>query len=102
MSIAEIHQNHEILRQSYPNARIISSSFENFLEDISSISSELVLFNHDISDLWIQGISSDPKRVQQYQALQRALKTCFEQKLCTNNDDQLINASRFSIKIPGK
>ncbi|CAF4323680.1 unnamed protein product, partial [Adineta steineri] len=28
MSIAEIRQNHEILRQSYPNAQIISSSFQ--------------------------------------------------------------------------
>jgi hypothetical protein len=102
MSIAEIHQNHEILRQSYPSARIISSSFQNFLEDISGISFELPLFNRDISDSWLQGIASDPKRVQQYLALQRALTTCFEQKLCISDDQQLINASRFLIKIPGK
>jgi hypothetical protein len=102
MSAGEIHQNHEILRQSYPGAQIISSSFQNFLEDISGISSELPLFNRDISDSWLQGIASDPKRVQQYLALQRALKTCFERQLCTNNDEQLINASRFLIKIPGK
>ena len=101
MSIAEIHQNHEILRQSYPGARIISSSFQNFLEDISGISSELPLFNRDISDSWLQGIASDPKRVQQYLALQRALKTCFDRKLCTNDDEQLVNASRFLVKIPG-
>lgn len=101
MSIAEIHQNHEILRQSYPGARIISSSFQNFLEDIAGVSSELPLFNRDISDSWLQGIASDPKRVQQYLALQRALKTCFDQKLCTNDDPQLVNASRFLVKIPG-
>ncbi|CAF1051516.1 unnamed protein product [Rotaria sordida] len=100
MSIAEIHQTYDILRQSYPGARIIASSFQNFLEDISSTADELELFNHDISDLWLQGIGSDPKRVQQYQALQRALRTCFERNLCTINDDQLINASRFLIKIP--
>jgi hypothetical protein len=102
MSANEIHQNHEILHQSYPDARIISSSFQNFLEDISGISSELQLFNRDISDSWLQGIASDPKRVQQYLALQRALTTCFERQLCTNDDQQLINASRFLIKIPGK
>ena len=60
-----------------------------------------MLFNRDISDSWLQGIASDPKRVQQYLALQRGLKTCFDQKFCSNNDEQLINASRFSIKIPG-
>jgi len=101
MSISEIYQNYEILHQSYPGAQIISSSLQNFLEDVSSVTSELVLFNRDISDSWLQGIASDPKRVQQYVALQRALKTCFERNLCTNNDDQLINASRFLIKIPG-
>ncbi|CAF5142252.1 unnamed protein product [Rotaria sp. Silwood1] len=100
MSIAEIHQNHEILRQSYPGARIISSSFQNFLEDISGISDEFQLFDRDISDLWLQGIGSDPKRVQQYLALQRALNTCFDRHLCTINDDQLIDASRYLIKIP--
>ena len=102
MSIAEIHQNHDILRQSYPGARIISSSFQNFLEDISGIGPELELFDRDIADSWLQGITSDPKRVQQYLALQRALETCFERKLCTNNDDELVNASRFLVKIPGK
>jgi hypothetical protein len=102
MSISEIYQNYEILHQSYPGAQIISSSLQNFLEDVSSVTSELVLFNRDISDSWLQGIASDPKRVQQYVALQRALKTCFERNLCTNNDEQLINASRFLIKIPGK
>lgn len=102
MSIAEIHQNHEILRQSYPSARIISSSFQNFLEDVSGITSQLELFNRDISDSWLQGITSDPKRVQQYLALQRALETCYERSICTHNDEHLINASRFMIKIPGK
>ena len=101
-SLSEIYQNHEILRRSYPGAQIISSSLQNFLEDITGITSELVLFDRDISDSWLQGIASDPKRVQQYNALQRALKTCFDQSLCTNNDEQLINASRFSIKIPGQ
>lgn len=102
MSISEIHQNHEILRQSYPGARIISSSFQNFLEDVSGISSQLQLFDRDISDSWLQGITSDPKRVQQYLALQRALATCFDQRLCTSDDEQLVNASRFMVKIPGK
>jgi hypothetical protein len=102
MSLAEIHRNNDILRQSYPGARIISSSFQNFLEDISGISSELELFSYDISDSWLQGIGSDPKRVQQYQALQRALETCFERKLCTTNDEELINGSRFLVKIPGE
>lgn len=101
MSVAEIRQNHEILRQSYPGARIISSSYQNFLEDISGIESELELFDRDISDSWLQGIGSDPKRVQQYQALQRALATCFDQELCNTKDEQLVNASRFLIKIPG-
>ena len=102
MSITEVYENYEILHQSYPGARIISSSLQNFLEDVSGIASRLPLFNRDISDSWLQGIASDPKRVQQYLALQRALKTCFDQKLCTNDDQQLINASRFLIKIPGK
>jgi hypothetical protein len=102
MSIAEIHNNHDIIRRSYPGARVVSSSFQNFLEDISGVASELELFNRDISDSWLQGIGSDPKRVQQYLALQRALETCFERKLCTSNDEQLINASRFLVKIPGQ
>jgi hypothetical protein len=102
MSITEIHQNHDILRQSYPGARIISSSLQNFLEDISGIGPQLELFDRDISDSWLQGIASDPKRVQQYLALQRALETCFERKLCTNNDEELVDASRFLVKIPGK
>jgi len=102
MSIAEVHNNHDIIRRSYPGARVVSSSFQNFLEDISGVASELELFNRDISDSWLQGIGSDPKRVQQYLALQRALETCFERKLCTSNDEQLINASRFLVKIPGQ
>ncbi|CAF2141551.1 unnamed protein product [Rotaria magnacalcarata] len=100
MSISEIHQNHEILRQSYPGAEIISSSLQNFLEDISGVTDELALFDGDISDSWLQGIGSDPKRVQQYQAVQRALTTCFERNLCSNNDEELIDGSRYLVKIP--
>ena len=101
MSVAEIRQNHEIIRQSYPGARIISSSFQHFLEDVAGVAPELELFDRDISDSWLQGIGSDPKRVQQYQALQRALTTCFDRKLCSTDDDQLRSASRYLVKIPG-
>lgn len=102
MSIAEIRQNHAILRQSYPGAQIVSSSFQRFLEDVSGIENQLELFDRDISDSWLQGIGSDPKRVQQYQALQRALVDCFSTGFCKTNDPQLTNGSRFMIKIPGK
>lgn len=101
MSVAEIRSNHQILRQSYPGAQIISSSFQAFLEDIAGIEPELQLFDRDISDSWLQGIGSDPKRVQQYLALQRAISNCFTRQLCHQDDEQLVAASRFLIKIPG-
>ncbi|CAF0913290.1 unnamed protein product [Didymodactylos carnosus] len=99
-SLSEIHQNHEILRQSYPSASVFSSSLQSFLEDVSSHSSQLEYFDGDISDTWLQGIGSDPKRVQQYQVLQRAISRCYDQNLCEFDNEQLINASRFLIKIP--
>ena len=102
MSVAEIRQNHAILRQSYPGAQVISSSFQDFLEDIAGVEAQLQFFDRDISDSWLQGIGSDPKRVQQYQALQRSLVNCFNRQLCHNDDEQLVNASRFLVKIPGK
>jgi hypothetical protein len=102
MSGSEIHGNLDIIRQSYPGANVFSSSLQRFLEDVAGISSQLALFDRDISDTWIQGIASDPKRVQQYQALTRALARCYEQDLCSSDDEQLINASRFIVKIPGK
>ncbi|CAF4021631.1 unnamed protein product [Rotaria sordida] len=70
----------------------LAFAFRTDNQDISTIGDELELFDHDISDLWLQGIGSYPKRIQQYQALQRALNTCFERNLCTINDDQLIDA----------
>ncbi|CAF1342775.1 unnamed protein product [Rotaria sordida] len=78
----------------------LAFAFRTDNQDISTIGDELELFDHDISNLWLQGIGSYPKRIQQYQALQRALNTCFERNLCTINDDQLIDASRYLIKVP--
>ncbi|CAF1433852.1 unnamed protein product [Rotaria sordida] len=78
----------------------LAFAFRTDNQDISTIGDELELFDHDISDLWLQGIGSYPKRIQQYQALQRALNTCFERNLCTINDDQLTDASRYLIKVP--
>ncbi|CAF1185199.1 unnamed protein product, partial [Didymodactylos carnosus] len=99
-SLSEIHQDHEILRQSYPSASVFASSLQSFLEDVASYSSELEYFDSDISDTWLQGIGSDPKRVQQYQVLQQAISRCYDENLCEYNNEQLINASRFLIKIP--
>ena len=77
MSITEILQNHDILRQSYPGARIISSSLQNFLEDISGIGPELQLFDRDISDSWLQGIASDPKTCSTISCITKSFRNMF-------------------------
>jgi hypothetical protein len=50
------------LRKQFPNAKIIASSLDTFVEKVLTIKHLLPVFSGEMGDTWLYGIASDPFR----------------------------------------
>jgi hypothetical protein len=50
------------LRKQFPNAKIIASSLDTFVEKVLTIKHKLPVFTGEMGDTWLYGIGSDPFR----------------------------------------
>ena len=72
----EILGYYEILRVQFPNAHLFGSTFDNFVESLTQVRDKLPVVNMEVGDTWIQGIASDPRKMAEYRAVSRVMKTC--------------------------
>jgi hypothetical protein len=74
--LQEVLSNYEILREQFPGAKLKASKFEDFVEAVQPIRSQLPVVTKEIGDTWIQGIASDPKKMAMYRSFSQALEEC--------------------------
>ena len=72
----EILGYYEILRVQFPNAHLFGSTYDNFVESLTQVRDKLPVVNMEVGDTWIQGIASDPRKMAEYRAVSRVMKTC--------------------------
>ena len=72
---------YKILAAEFPQAKLMASTFENFVSDLLAVKSQLPLVSKEISDTWIQGDGSDPWKSAHYRSASRVLKQCFDKRM---------------------
>lgn len=72
----EILSNYEVLRGEFPGAKLMASTFDNFIEALQPIKGQLPVVEVEVGDTWVQGISSDPVKMARYWAFANKLQVC--------------------------
>ena len=71
-SVAEVVQGYNTVRQAFPNATVISSTLDAFVEKLWESKDSLPVLSQEVGDSWIWGCAQDPTKQQNMRALYRA------------------------------
>jgi len=86
------------IQKEYPNATIVASTFDDFLEEVnqSGLRSSLPVVTQEVGDSWIYGVPSDPKKISVSRAIDRALTRYLARGGV--RDAPYLNFTRLAIK----
>ncbi|CEM20297.1 unnamed protein product [Vitrella brassicaformis CCMP3155] len=100
-SVEEILSDYNRMQMEYPNARIVSTGWNEFIEKMGDIEDcdYLPTLTGEIGDVWIQGIASDPLKLALYREISRVRAECFSSGKCHDDDPVLYDFSRFMLKV---
>lgn len=79
------------LHKRYPNAQLISASFNEIAEELLAIQDELPVVTSEIGDTWIYGYGSAPVRMAQFRALSELYSTWLREKKIDKNSEEALN-----------
>jgi hypothetical protein len=82
-------------RQLFPNATLISSTYEAFFEELQAVRHILPVITSEIGDTWVDTAPSDPLLAAQFRALMRARSRCATEAPTACNDSDTTAASPF-------
>eukprot|EP00927_Polykrikos_kofoidii_P039170 TRINITY_DN33602_c0_g1_i1.p1 TRINITY_DN33602_c0_g1~~TRINITY_DN33602_c0_g1_i1.p1 ORF type:complete len:915 (-),score=109.28 TRINITY_DN33602_c0_g1_i1:19-2763(-) len=102
-SEAEVQDILNKVRAEYPGARVMSSTFDAFMASVIPIKDQLPTVELEVADTWTYGTPSDPLKMAQNKAIQRAWIRCMQRKLeprCAPSDPAIQNMTFFLLKAP--
>ena len=89
------------LRKRYGNARVFSSTFEQFYEHADAATmSKLPVVTQEIGDTWLYGCPSDPLKNVIFREISRRRAACVASKRCDPTDKTFQRFDRLLTKIP--
>ena len=63
----------DAVRAEYPEATVFASTFDDFLNEIADVASELPEIEGELGDTWINGLQTDPLKTAIFREASRAL-----------------------------
>ena len=97
-SFAEVVKNYEDIREIFPNAEIVASSYNEYVEELVAHKDLLPVFTQEIGDTWIHGAGSDPWKTTQYRLMMRLRSQCLANGGCSLNDQRIYDFSAYLLK----
>ena len=97
-SAMEVIQNYLELNFLYPDAEIVASGYNDFVDELSANSDLLDEYTQEIGDTWIHGVASDPWKTTCYREILRIRSDCIMSGKCTLEDERFYNFSAFLLK----
>ena len=94
-SALEVLRNYEKLHSLFPNAEIVASSYNKFVNDLEANSDLLEEYSEEIGDTWIHGVASDPWRTIQFREIISTRADCFTSGSCNLLDERIYNSLQF-------
>jgi len=101
-SIQEVESTLDSVRREYPGATVESSTFDAFMADVMPVKMQLPVVELEVADTWTYGTPSDPLKIAQYRAVQRAWIRCLRrgEERCALSDPAIQNMTFFLMKAP--
>ena len=90
------------VKKEYPGAEVIASTFDAFFEEVQEVRQKLPTVSLEVGDTWVYGNPSDPLKMAQYRAIQRAWIKCLQshEPRCQPSDPAIQNMTFFLLKAP--
>lgn len=98
-NISEVMGILNSVKKEYPGAKVLASTFDAFFEEIQEVREKLPIVSLEVGDTWVYGNPSDPLKMAQYRAIQRAWLKCTSER-CQGNDPAIQNMTFFLLKAP--
>lgn len=101
-TILEVQQAYRHLREEFPGARVMASTFDDYVSRLAEAAPHLTLpvVTAEIGDTWIHGVQSDPRKLADYRAVLRHRRRCLQSGECHAQDAAFLNFSRILTKVP--
>eukprot|EP01062_Namystynia_karyoxenos_P023051 TRINITY_DN18872_c0_g1_i1.p1 TRINITY_DN18872_c0_g1~~TRINITY_DN18872_c0_g1_i1.p1 ORF type:complete len:1136 (+),score=352.05 TRINITY_DN18872_c0_g1_i1:92-3499(+) len=101
-SVKEVTDSLSKVRAEYPGARVIASTFDNFMRDVLPVKDQLPLVTGEVGDTWMYGVPADPLKMAQNRAIQRAWIACMRsgEPRCQPDHPEIQNMTWFALKAP--
>ncbi|CAK9006160.1 Ankyrin repeat and sterile alpha motif domain-containing protein 1B [Durusdinium trenchii] len=99
--VSEVTGILDSVRKEYPGATVLASTFDAFFEDVQPVRQQLPVISLEVGDTWVYGNPSDPLKMAQYRAIQRAWVKCMQHEpRCQASDPAIQNMTFFLLKAP--
>eukprot|EP00438_Fugacium_kawagutii_P003880 Skav215229 [mRNA] locus=scaffold341:286500:288212:- [translate_table: standard] len=100
--VSEVMDILKKVKNEYPGADVIASTFDAFFEEVQEVRHKLPTVSLEVGDTWVYGNPSDPLKMAQYRAIQRAWVKCLESQepRCQPSDPAIQNMTFFLLKAP--
>ena len=98
-SAQEVIDDWKSLQKAFPDAEIIASTFDDFVNAVALVPDEnFPVIDAEIGDTWIYGVASDPLKVRDFRIFNRLRSACLESGLCSTEDARIFDASVLALK----
>ena len=97
-SVNEVMQNYATLMELFPQANVVASGYDTFVNKLTALKSQLPIYRGEIGDTWIHGVSSDPWKTAQAHEVMRLRSSCVSTGRCSLDDPRFIAFSAMLIK----
>ena len=97
-SFAEIVKNYDNIREIFPNAEIVASSYNEFVEELVDHKDLLPIVTKEIGDTWIHGAGSDPWKSIQFRLMMHLRSECLADGSCSLHDPHIYAFSAYLLK----
>lgn len=93
-------QAYEEMHKRFPLADLVASTMDAFAEQLWQVKYTLPLITDEMGDTWIQGVGSDPTKINQYRELLRLRNQWLAEKTVQPDDKAFSSFSRSLMMIP--
>jgi len=101
-TLKEVTDTLDKVRREYPGATVKPSTFDAFMADVMPVKDQLPVVQLEAADTWTYGTASDPLKMAQHRAIQRAWIQCLHsgEPRCAPSDPAIQNMTFFLLKAP--
>jgi hypothetical protein len=88
------------MRKRFPQAELVASTMDAFAAKLATVKDSLPLITGEMGDTWIQGVGSDPTKVNQYRELARLRKAWLDAGTVKADNEAFVKFSNSLMMVP--